>query len=1242
MKLVQGFLRCVLVVICLVGEAQAELLLVKSAEGTLTPVTNADENCTTLYKTILKYQWPTCLATLQELSSEEKQALFAPTPHAEEDFIRKQVKQIDESYDVIFIPTVLYELFCLSGEMLGDENFEKTKVSIWESTESIQPILERKGASKQDVLALYDEQNRAEAVRNAFFAVNEKLIEYLTLNELLSNKVPFGVMTLDDVQKDAQTKSIIQMIKALLSQLLSMNENNYFVFRDNQSVRAFLQQELDSTDLNKMFFYNVVKLEYEAREKNKALLYRGVSPFDAFLGYGEKEVEYKGEVLDLPVAASDKEAFEQLKELHKKKSLIPRSISYGNSLFAGIVHDSGSRGASSFLYFCEKGNAGYALFIDKERYVDGDLAQLFFVAPLSTISALFAQGEFFHSRTRVCSYIPPEIAKPIKGLYSEVGELGVVDYPEVVCFEGDPLRHIERIARYLSGENIKVLSRVGQSLGMFDQDRLSAFYKMFYTFDVMRRMAQPTFFELEKRLFNTYKEYVGGVKEHQENFSNAPVLRVEELVTVIRSFWRVNESLRKDNTLWLNNQTPTKAQPNVIQKMVVNQGAKILFLGDLHGSVHALLRNLRRLCVLGYMNERFQLAKNTYLIALGDYSDLGRYGTEVIYLLLRLFLKNPGNVVLLRGNHEDKNINESWGLKTELATKYGDEGNVLLKLIDKRIYPYLPVALFLGCNNTFVQCCHGGIEPAYDPQKLLSSLHNYNYQAVARFAFPDARFFSDGFTQSYFAFKNPGAVGKIVHRPQHPDGYLADTAATIGFLGTSAYTNVKAFFRAHQHSYVGLKMLPAKGKEIDMAQARIKLNQMPVGDVAYLPWWKDVVNGDPDITADGFLLKNYGPVFTFSSAPEGASYPPDAPLDCDCIGILTVSASYDTWRLLPYELPLVPARDGKYVRISKKADWLGKLIDDQARVYDCLSIEFLDEPWDKAAQVTAQNGGLPEINKWTDLVKKGKIATDKDFKSALAVAQHGIKDFTKNSLNLFEALIKQSRSISQPDTKKSLFTQAMDFALQFGEFEDEELSEYLFLFIEDIVKNANDLNADDQEKLITDAYAAALRGQEKFPEGTLHLLKAIIEASQGISDKKFVIDIARKSLMLFTPLAEVDNNALSAALYCSGELIKSYNPYDPAIKLMIIKTAIEIAEKGRMGEEPYVKAGTHDLAKALVTETLGLQALQQQIAREIWSEVQTGNGTIDAETYVKTYFGPRPEELLQLATDPNVGQGPEY
>ena len=51
---------------------------------------------------------------------------------------------------------------------------------------------------------------------------------------------------------------------------------------------------------------------------------------------------------------------------------------------------------------------------------------------------------------------------------------------------------------------------------------------------------------------------------------------------------------------------------------------------------------------------------------LGDYFDRGILGIEVVLLLLAIKINEPKSVVLLRGNHESRNMTESFTFRNEV------------------------------------------------------------------------------------------------------------------------------------------------------------------------------------------------------------------------------------------------------------------------------------------------------------------------------------------------------------------------------------------------------------------------------------------------------------------------------------------------------------------------------------------------------------------------------------------------
>ena len=95
-------------------------------------------------------------------------------------------------------------------------------------------------------------------------------------------------------------------------------------------------------------------------------------------------------------------------------------------------------------------------------------------------------------------------------------------------------------------------------------------------------------------------------------------------------------------------------------------------------------------------------------VFLGDYVDRGSHSLETICLLMALKAKFPDKIHLLRGNHEDRNINMTMGFAEECYQRLGED-------------PYHPDSTFNKINDFFdwlplcaiiedrIICLHGGI-----------------------------------------------------------------------------------------------------------------------------------------------------------------------------------------------------------------------------------------------------------------------------------------------------------------------------------------------------------------------------------------------------------------------------------------------------------------------------------------------------------------------------------------------------
>ena len=119
--------------------------------------------------------------------------------------------------------------------------------------------------------------------------------------------------------------------------------------------------------------------------------------------------------------------------------------------------------------------------------------------------------------------------------------------------------------------------------------------------------------------------------------------------------------------------------------------------------------------------------KPDFMLSLGDYTDRGGFGVEVLYTLLRLKLANPDRVHLARGNHEEVSLAARYGFLSEGRLKYGSDFDVVKVL---RTYDFLPVVIWLGSGGNYIQCNHGGMEPGFDPRRLLGAAGPAAFQFI--------------------------------------------------------------------------------------------------------------------------------------------------------------------------------------------------------------------------------------------------------------------------------------------------------------------------------------------------------------------------------------------------------------------------------------------------------------------------------------------------------------------------------
>ncbi len=115
-------------------------------------------------------------------------------------------------------------------------------------------------------------------------------------------------------------------------------------------------------------------------------------------------------------------------------------------------------------------------------------------------------------------------------------------------------------------------------------------------------------------------------------------------------------------------------------------------IGDIHGDWHSYRSAMDR--------------REGSIVFLGDIVDRGQHSVEVLTSIFHMLLRSPGEVFLLRGNHETREVNQRWGFKEELLTKYGEKHGPFLWAQANRVFDQLPLCAVL--NRSFF-LAHGGI-----------------------------------------------------------------------------------------------------------------------------------------------------------------------------------------------------------------------------------------------------------------------------------------------------------------------------------------------------------------------------------------------------------------------------------------------------------------------------------------------------------------------------------------------------
>mmetsp|Transcript_5084 Transcript_5084/g.11238 ORF Transcript_5084/g.11238 Transcript_5084/m.11238 type:complete len:855 (-) Transcript_5084:115-2679(-) len=155
------------------------------------------------------------------------------------------------------------------------------------------------------------------------------------------------------------------------------------------------------------------------------------------------------------------------------------------------------------------------------------------------------------------------------------------------------------------------------------------------------------------------------------------------------------------------------------EEMVLRLRAPIKVYGDIHGQYVDLMRLFARYKA-PTDGEGGDIESMDYLF-LGDFVDRGSFSLETICLLFALKVKYPGQIHLIRGNHEDPTINSIYGFRDECRRRLHEDTDEPDSCWNKfnRAFEWLPVGAVIEDR---ILCLHGGVGGSLNSVSEISQL----------------------------------------------------------------------------------------------------------------------------------------------------------------------------------------------------------------------------------------------------------------------------------------------------------------------------------------------------------------------------------------------------------------------------------------------------------------------------------------------------------------------------------------
>ena len=215
------------------------------------------------------------------------------------------------------------------------------------------------------------------------------------------------------------------------------------------------------------------------------------------------------------------------------------------------------------------------------------------------------------------------------------------------------------------------------------------------------------------------------------------------------------------------------------EKTLLELKYPVTVVGDIHGQFFDLLKLL---------DLAGDVSTNKYLF-LGDYVDRGSFSVEVLLVMCALKLCFPGNIFMIRGNHECRQMTTFFNFRAECLSKFDLE----FYEISCETFDNMPLACVI--NKKFL-AVHGGISPEMVTLEDISRMNRFGEP-------PRQGLFCDMLWSDPVA--NDSGAGQEKYKANEVRGcsYFFNAAAVNTFLKRNKLLTV---IRAHEAQLEGYKM----------------------------------------------------------------------------------------------------------------------------------------------------------------------------------------------------------------------------------------------------------------------------------------------------------------------------------------------------------------------------------------------------------------------------------------------------